>query len=264
MENVLLAFVFSIFAGLSTGIGSLIALVSKKTNTKFLSFMLGLSAGVMIYISFVDILPKAGSYLSNYYNNNTANWVNLIAFFLGILLIALIDKLVPEYENPHAVKNIENIKNGKCGNLGRAGYFIAFAIALHNFPEGMATFVGTLKDPSIGLSIAVAIAIHNIPEGISISIPIYYATCSRRKAFYYSFLSGLAEPLGALIAFMFFSIIFNDLIFGVVFSMTAGIMVYISFDELLPASREYGEHHHSIGGLIVGMAIMAVSILILE
>ncbi len=235
MENITLAFLLTAFAGLSTGIGSLIALVSKKTNIKFLSFMLGFSAGVMIYVSFLDIIPEAGKILEEYYGSSLGAWINLAAFFGGILLIALIDKLVPEFDNPHAVKNIENMNEVKCSKLNRMGVFIA-----------------------------VAIAIHNIPEGISISIPIFYATCSRRKAFYYSFLSGLAEPLGALVAFVFFSVFFNDLIFGIVFSMTAGIMVYISFDELLPASREYGKHHHSIGGLIVGMLIMAISIQLLH
>lgn len=260
MENVLLAFLLTLFAGLSTSVGSLIALVSKRTNTKFLSFMLGLSAGVMIYISFVDILVHSGETLTNHYGNAFGGWINLLAFFAGIFLIALIDKFVPEPANPHAIKNIESIDPLKCPKLHKMGYVIAFAIALHNFPEGMATFIATIKDPLIGLPVAIAVAIHNIPEGISISIPIYYATCSRRKAFYYSSLSGLAEPLGALIAYLFFSLIYSDLVFGIIFAMTAGIMVYISFDELLPASREYGEHHHSIGGLIVGMIVIAISI----
>lgn len=142
------------------------------------------------------------------------------------------------------------------------GLFSALAIAIHNFPEGLATFMGALTDPTLGVSIAVAIAIHNIPEGIAVSVPIYYATKNRKKAFWLSFLSGLAEPVGAILGFFILRNFFNESTFGVIFAGVAGIMVYISLDELLPTAEEYGEHHVAIGGLIAGMAVMATSLLL--
>ena len=146
-------------------------------------------------------------------------------------------------------------------SLMRMGIFTALAIAIHNFPEGLATFAAALSDPTLGVAIAVAIAIHNIPEGVAVSIPIYYATGSRKKAFVYSFLSGLSEPVGALVGYILLRPFFNDLVFGLVFSSVAGIMVFISLDELLPTAREYGEHHLAIYGFIAGMVVMAISLL---
>jgi ZIP family zinc transporter len=145
----------------------------------------------------------------------------------------------------------------------RVGVFTALAIAIHNFPEGLATFLSAIKDPSLGIPIAIAIAIHNIPEGIAVAVPIYHATGNKKKAFGYSFLSGIAEPVGALLGFTLLRVFFNDLIFGIVFSGVAGIMVYISLDELLPSAEKYGEHHLSIIGLVAGMSVMALSLLIL-
>lgn len=184
-----------------------------------------------------------------------------------MFITALIDKMVPSFENPHEPHVIEDMSKeardrmAHSGKLLRMGVFSALAIAIHNFPEGLATFVGALKDPALGLSIAVAIAIHNIPEGIAVSVPIYYATGSRRKAFGLSFASGLAEPLGALLGYTILAQFMSDTLFGILFASVAGIMVFISLDELLPTAREYGEHHLSIYGLVAGMAVMAVSLL---
>ncbi|NCC72449.1 MAG: zinc transporter ZupT [Sphingobacteriia bacterium] len=262
-ENILFAFALTLFAGISTGIGSVMSLLSKKFNPKFLAGSLGFSAGVMIYVSFVEILVKARDSLISPYGEKASNIYIVIAFFSGIALIAIIDKLIPSFENPHEIKNIDeknlNPENNK--KLLRMGLFSALVIAIHNFPEGLATFMGALTDPALGVSIAVAIAIHNIPEGIAVSVPIYYATRNRNKAFWLSFLSGLAEPIGAVIGYFILRSIFNDLTFGVIFAGVAGIMVYISLDELLPTAEEYGEHHIAIGGLIAGMAIMAISLL---
>ncbi len=263
-ENFWFAFGLTVIAGLSTGIGSAIALLTKKTNTRFLSFSLGFSAGVMLYVSFVEIFVKAKDSLTRCHGESTGYWYTIAAFFSGIALIALIDKLVPEVENPHEMHNIEEMSKLPPGNgdqkLMRMGLFTALAIGIHNFPEGLATFLSALSDPTIGISIAVAIAIHNIPEGISVAIPVYYATGSRRKAFCYSFLSGLSEPIGALLGYVVLYQFFNDTMFGVIFAGVAGIMVYISLDELLPSAEKYGEHHLSIYGLVLGMAVMAVSL----
>jgi ZIP family zinc transporter len=263
-ENILFALGLTAFAGLSTGIGSLMAFMSKKFNPKFLAGALGFSAGVMIYVSMIEIFIKAKDSLSLAYGDKIGYTYTVIAFFTGIAVIALIDKLIPSAENPHEIKNIDinNVKAAQEKKLLRMGLFSALAIAIHNFPEGLATFMAALTDPTLGVSIAVAIAIHNIPEGIAVSVPIYYATKNRSKAFWLSFTSGLAEPVGAIIGYFLLKSFINEATFGVIFASVAGIMVYISLDELLPTAEEYGEHHIAIGGLIAGMAIMAVSLLL--
>lgn len=263
-ENILFAFGLTVFAGLATGIGSLMSLFSKRYNPKFLAGSLGFSAGVMIYVSFVEIFVKAKDSLVAANGIKTGNLYTVIAFFAGVAIIALIDKLIPSFENPHEIKNIEekNLNPANNRKLLRMGMFSALALAIHNFPEGLATFMSAISDPTLGISIAVAIAIHNIPEGIAISVPIYYATRNRGKAFWWSFLSGLAEPVGALLGYFILRSVFSDSTFGLIFAGVAGIMVYISLDELLPTAEEYGEHHIAIGGLIGGMAVMAISLLL--
>ena len=284
LDNVLLAFGLTLVAGLSTGIGSCIALFAKRTDTRFLSVALGFSAGVMIYVSMVDIFFTAQESLVNELGKNLGSWITVISFFAGIALIALIDRLVPSEENPHEYRKVGEISGSKSVSganyeddsrglprsksvsgrtkLLRTGLFTALAIAIHNFPEGIATFASAVKDPKLGLMIAAAIAIHNIPEGIAVSVPVHAATGSKKRAFWLSFLSGLSEPVGALIGFLLLRTFFSDTIFGILFAAVAGIMVFISLDELLPASREYGEAHLSIYGVIAGMAVMAISLLL--
>lgn len=280
MNNVLFAFALTLFAGLSTGIGSALAFFSKKSNTKFLSISLGFSAGVMIYVSMVEIFFKARTELTSSLGVVQGSWISVVAFFGGMFFIALIDKLIPSDENPHELHSIEEINDSnplnnphfkiklkhdeaqKNRKLLRMGVFTALAIGIHNFPEGLATFIAALQEPKIAVPIAVAIAIHNIPEGIAVSVPVYYATGSKRKAFFYSFLSGLSEPIGAMIGYLLLMPFINDTMFGIIFAMVAGIMVFISLDELLPSAREYGEHHLSIYGLVSGMMVMAVSLLL--
>ena len=268
MHDLLFAFGLTLFAGLSTGIGSALAFFAKRTNTKFLSIALGFSAGVMIYVSMIEIFQKANDALDTTMGHRHGYWVTTAAFFGGILFIALIDKLVPGFENPHEIHKNEEMRDlhpkqhTHDHKLYRMGLFSALAIGIHNFPEGLATFASALKDPTLGVAIAVAIAIHNIPEGIAVSVPIYYATGSRRKAFFYSFLSGVSEPVGAIIGYLLLMRFFNDTVFGILFAAVAGIMVFISLDELLPAAREYGEHHLSIYGLLAGMVVMALSLML--
>lgn len=258
-NNLLMAFLLTAIAGLSTGIGSLIAFVTKSDNKKFLSVSLGFSAGVMIYVSFVEIFPKAQEFLSQELGEQAGSWATVASFFGGMFLIALIDELIPSEENPHEIKSLTD-DNPK--RLMRMGLMTALAIAIHNFPEGLATFVSALQDPQLAIPIVVAIAIHNIPEGMAVSVPIYQATGSKKRAFAYSFLSGLAEPIGALVGWFLLMPVMNDMVYGMIFASVAGIMVFISLDELLPAAHEYGEHHLSIYGLIAGMAVMALSLLL--
>lgn len=266
LNNVLIAFGLTLFAGLATGVGSALAFFTKTTNTRFLSGALGFSAGVMIYVSMIEIFFKARDSLQAVVGDTRGYWFTTTAFFAGMLLIGIVDKLVPSFENPHEARMVEEMDKqdegeGKKRALLRMGLFSALAIGIHNFPEGLATFTGALKDPALGMSIAIAIAIHNIPEGIAVSVPIYYATGSKKKAFIYSFLSGLAEPIGALIGFFVLYRFFNDVVFGLLFASVAGIMVFISIDELLPTAEKYGEHHIAIYGVVAGMVVMALSLL---
>lgn len=262
-----IAFGMTILAGLATGIGSALAFFARKTNTRFLAVALGFSAGVMIYVSLVEILAKARSALSVSLGTYFGSWLTVISFFFGIAVIAFIDRLVPSFENPHEMRTIEEmgsppVQSAENGKLMRMGVLSALAIGIHNFPEGLATFTAALQDPSLGGAIAVAIGIHNIPEGIAVAVPVYFATGSRKKAFGYSFLSGISEPMGALAGYFLLRSFFNETIFGILFAMVAGIMVFISFDQLLPTAEEYGEHHLAVYGLIAGMAVMAVSLLL--
>ena len=301
MNPVLVALGLTLFAGMATGIGSVIAFTAKRTNFRFLSIATGFSAGVMLYVSFVEILVKGGDALAQRYGEAAGNWINAAAFFGGMLLIGLIDNLIPAAENPHEThaesetrplhdpnapspdfehQDETRPKNGEISvhdhahhhhKLMRMGLFTALAIGIHNFPEGLATFLAALQDPSLGIAIAIAVALHNIPEGISVSVPIFYATGNRRKAFLYSFLSGLAEPVGALLAYFALRLfvgggngVFPPQVMGILFGLVAGIMVYISVDELLPTSRAYGKGHDSLLGLIGGMAVMALSLLLMQ
>lgn len=265
-NNVLFAFGLTVIAGVSTGIGSILAFLSKSFSPKYLSGSLGFSAGVMIYVSLVEMFAQAKSSLVEISGTFTGYFITIVSFFGGIAIIALIDKFVPTFENPHEIGVIKS-NAGELGNgsrrLLRTGVLSAFAISIHNFPEGLATFFAALNDPFLGVSIAIAIAIHNIPEGIVVSVPIYYATQNKKKAFVYSFLSGFAEPLGAIVGYILLKNFLNPLLFGIMLSAVAGIMVFISLDELLPTAEKFGEHHTAIYGLVAGMGVMAFSLLAL-
>lgn len=266
--NIVFALILTLFAGLATGIGSAIAFFAKHTNKKFLSFSLGLSAGVMIYVSFMELLYQARLEIHILRGEKAGDLIAAAAFFGGILIAALIDKFVPEMENPHEIRSVEDMRSRskevtQQRKLARMGIVTALALAIHNFPEGIATFMSAVQEPKVGIAIAVAVAIHNIPEGIAVSVPIYFATKSKKKAFWYSFLSGLAEPLGALAAYFVLMPFLSPMLLYCTFAAVAGIMIYISLDELLPAAHEYGEYHIAIYGLVVGMVIMAVSLIML-
>ena len=254
IESVGTALFLTTMAGLSTGIGSAIAYFIRKPKMVYLSFSLGLSAGVMIYVSFMELLPNA--------IEGIGEARGIAAFFVGILLIGVIDLAIPEAENPHEYKQLSDVEV-QDQTLMRAGVLTALAIGIHNFPEGLATFGLALSDVKLGAIIAVAIAIHNIPEGISVSVPIYYATKDRNKAAIYSFLSGMAEPVGAVVGFVILLPFLSEGLLASLLAFVGGIMVYISVDELLPMAHRYGHGHTVIVGIVLGMAVMAASLLLL-
>ncbi len=264
--NILLAFLLTLFAWLSTWIGSFLIFFTKNFSPKLLSGSLWFSAWVMVYVSFMEILPKSLEYLSLTLWKETANIYMTIAFFIWIAIIAIIDKIVPSYENPHEIKNIKNLWDKKVikeKKLIRMWLFSALAISLHNFPEWLATFAAAIYEPHLWINIAIAVAIHNIPEWIAVAAPIYFATKSKFKAATFSFLSWFAELIGAVVWYIFLLKVFWDLSFGFIFAIVAWIMIYISLDELLPTAEEYWEHHIAIWWMISWMFVMAISLLII-
>ena len=278
MNGILSALLLTLIAGAATGIGGALVLFKKKLSSNFLAGALGLSAGVMIFISLAELFPESQAEIASIGSLKHGEALVLLAFFAGMGIITLIDFLIPEYENPHeasglsldtktaAVGVLEQTGNEKA--LHRLGVMSALAIAIHNFPEGIATFIGALNDPQMGAGITFAIAIHNIPEGIAVAIPIYYATKSKGKALLYATLSGFSEIIGALICLGVTAVFGVELtgggpVFPLILAAVAGIMIYISLDELLPTAEKYGKHHIAIAGVVTGMAIMGVSLLIL-
>lgn len=262
--TVLIPLLLTLGAGLATGIGSAIAFFARPTNNRLLAFMLGLSGGVMIYVSFAELFPQAQRYLQTASGERQGSLYATLALFGGMLLIGVIDRLVPSAENPHEPHRAEEMKRRpRHGKLMRMGVMTALAIGIHNLPEGIATFMTAMDDTTLGIAIAVAIAIHNIPEGVAVAIPVYYATGDRRKAFRLSLLSGLAEPVGALLAWAILMPFLSPVLMGCILAAVAGIMIFISLDELLPSAHEYGEAHTAIYGIVCGMAVMAASLLLL-
>jgi len=254
--NVGIALGLTLLAGLSTGIGSAIAYFIKRPKIVYLAFALGLSGGVMIYVSFMEMLPSAMETMGE-------TWAVLV-FFLGIAIMGLVDLAIPEPENPHNFEDMDEptVAHGS-HKLMRTGVFTALAIGVHNFPEGLATFAATLNDVKLGAFIAIAIAIHNIPEGIAVSVPVFYATGSRKKAFLYSFLSGVSEPVGALLGVIVLMPFLTPAVLAGTLAFVAGVMIYIALDELLPTAHRYGHGHLVIGGIVLGMLVMALSLLML-
>ena len=282
LQEIGFPFAVTLVAGLSTVVGALLVFFTNANNKKFLSIALGFSAGVMIYVSFMEILPTAVEHLKNDHTGKIPEILMLVGFLGGVALIGIIDKFVPDSTNPHNVRSeeeMEDMREGEyelsefcivneyspeeCKRLEKLGFITAMGIAIHNFPEGLATFMSAMVSPELGISIAIAIALHNIPEGIAVAVPIFQSTGSKTKALKLTFLSGFAEPLGGLVGYFVLRSFMTDTLFGIVFAVVAGIMVYISMDELLPASREYGEEHLSIYGIIGGMSVMAISMIAL-
>ncbi len=277
-KSYLIALLLSTIAGLSTVLGGFVTFFIKENSLKFLSFGLGLSAGVMLFISLVDLYPEGGELIKAQMGENFL-WLSIIFFGIGILTAVLIDFFIPDHLqaqmfNRQIGANEKHIDSTDCaqnenavisiGKIKRAGILTAIVVAIHNFPEGLATFFTASQNLMLGLGIVFAIAIHNIPEGMAISIPVYQATHSKRKAFLYSFLSGIAEPIGGLTGFLLIKAFFPNLCIGVLFSLVAGIMTYISLDTLLPLSKDYDTGHYSISGVVLGLLIMGCALIILE
>lgn len=260
--NYKIALLMSLFAGLATVVGGCFTFFIKRTNIKALSIGLGFSAGVMIYLSFTDILQTSNLMLMKYFPIHS-NWLVFAGFGLGVTVAVLIDYFMPDHIEDDLFSAQEQCTHSH-HKIKRAGLLTAMAIAIHNFPEGMATFFVTTQNIALGFSVAVAIAIHNIPEGIAVALPIYHATGKKRLAIWYTFLSGISEPIGALIALFALHYFLPQATIGFLFAAVAGIMVYISFDTILPLSRDYGDGHYSVFGIMSGVFFIWVSLLLMN
>lgn len=262
-DNLWLAFSLTLAAGLATAVGSLLVLFSRRPNPRLLAFGLAFAGGAMVYVSLSEILNKSISSFAQAYGDRLGYTYGTLWFLGGVLLVVLIDHLVP---NPHDSLDKQDpaFHDHSHTQIRRVGLLSAIAITAHNFPEGLATFFATLESPSVGLPLAFAIAIHNIPEGIAIAVPVYLATGRKSYAFGASLLSGLAEPVGAAIGYFLLADALSPATFGAVFGLIAGIMVFLALDELLPAAKRYAHGHETVYGLVIGMATIAVSLVLFK
>lgn len=261
MNSYLLPLLFTLCAGMSTLLGGFITFFVKRDNLKALSVGLGFSAGVMVYVSLNELMTEAPEMLAAYYSVMTAKILAFAGFATGMVIAVMIDYFVPDHIESDFLSTSKHCEQKR--RIKRAGLITAIAVTLHNFPEGMATFLVSSQDLRLGLPVAVAIAIHNIPEGIAIALPIFHASGKKRLAVLYTFLSGISEPVGGLIGVLLLKTVMPAQTVGFMTAAVAGIMVYISFDTLLPLAREYGENHHVIIGIVSGMLIMGLGLIFL-
>lgn len=266
ISNIVLSFILTLVVGLSMGVGSLLSFIVKGENKRFLALSLSFSAGIMIYASFMAILPEGIELIEMHVHHDRGHTIGLIAFFGGMVITAFLEKLVhsmgevPGHDHHHGHKDGHSHSHNHGEHLSNLGIMSAIAIAIHNLPEGLAIFTAGLRDVTVAIPIAAAVILHNIPLSIAISVPIFYSTKSKKKAFLYTLMVGLCQPLGAIIGYLLLSNFFNDMLFGILFAIVSGIMVFVSLDELLPTSQKYEDHHISVYGAIAGMIVMAMSL----
>ena len=260
-SQIILPLLLTLFAGMSTLLGGFMTFFVKRNNLKALSIGLGFSAGVMVYISLTELLKSSSIMLLALFSEKISSLITFIFFFIGILIAIMIDYFIPDHIEEDLFSEQQHCNHKH--KIKRAGLITAIAVAVHNFPEGLATFLVSSHDLSLGIPVALAIAIHNIPEGIAVALPIYHSTGKKRNAILYSFLSGISEPIAGLVGILFLKMFMPEWMVGAMFAAVAGIMVYISFDTLLPMAREYGENHHVITGIVTGMFVIGLSLLII-
>ncbi len=237
----------STIAGLSTVLGAFIVFlkVKEENRAKFITFCLSFSLMIMIGISITDLIPNSLSVLLKE-NLKKGIVLAVLAIVTGIVGIKLL------------INKIEKAKTN-CNSLYTLGILNMIALMLHNFPEGVATFLSSMQDMNMGIHLGLAIMLHNIPEGISIAVPIYYSTKSKKEALKKTFLSGFAEPLGAILAFVLFKNYITDSLISIVLLFVAGIMITISIEEILPETLKYKENSYIIKGFLAGIILIVIN-----
>ncbi len=263
----LTALVASALAGLATSVGGVLALSHRTLQRSWLAVALAFASGAMLVVSLVEMLPSGIESLEQQLAPRAAAAVGFGAFFAGIGIVLTIDRFLPESLNPNETEgreaDLESDHLAQTRRLLRSGLLVALVLGLHNFPEGMATFLATYADPQLGATMTVAIAIHNVPEGIAVAAPVYAATRSRTTALVWATLSGLTEPVGGLIAAGLVAWVIPPAFFGVFYGVVAGMMVFLALDELLPGAWRYQTtKHQTVYGMLAGMAMVAVSLVL--
>lgn len=258
MGSTLFAFFLTVISSLFMIVGGWLGIQTKKDNTDILCFALGFSGGIMLYLAFTEILQEASEKIQGVYPGNTGYILTTVGFFGGMILLVIFNRILHHREN----HEFSHGSNEDC--LYKMGIFSAISIGIHNFPEGITTFISALEDPKLGITVAVAIALHNISVGMAIAIPLYFATGKKKNALLYTFFSSLGAPIGAVTAYFFLFRFLNELVFGILFAIVSGIMVFICLDEILPTAEKFGKHHLVISGVITGMLVMALSIIFLR
>lgn len=260
-HQVLIAFTVTFLAGLATVIGGALVLFFKQPSYRFLSFGLAFSAGAMVYVSLTEILNKSIASFSQAFEPKWGFAFGTFSFLLGVILVVLLDRFIP---NPHQTIEQNNTVALEQQQLMRTALLTLFAITAHNLPEGLATFFATLESPTLGAPLAVAIAIHNIPEGVAIALPVYMATGRKDLALAASFVSALAEPFGAALGYFILAPFMSFSVYGAVFGVIGGVMVFLALDELLPTAKRYAQGHETVYGLVIGMASLAISLVLFK
>lgn len=257
-HNVIVAFGACTLAALATILGAGVLFNVKAPSPRLLAFGLAFAGGAMVYVSLVEIFVKAQHAFGSMLPDKIAYGYATVSFFCGVLMVMMLDRLLP---NPHeGLSDHDHDHDHDHKHVARVGLMASLAITAHNFPEGMATFFATLDDPVVGAPLAAAIAIHNIPEGVSIAIPVYHATGSKKKALLACTVSALAEPVGAALGYGILRPFLSPFVYGWVFGIIAGIMVYLALDELLPAAKRYAKGHETVYGMVLGMGALALSL----
>lgn len=243
----------TILAGGATFVGAIFGVLGQKPSNRVLAFALGFAAGIMLLISLMEMLPAA------LHAEGMSPVLGYGMFMLGLLGYFAMDRLLP-HQHPQDLMAV----NRRPTNLKRTAILLTLGISLHNFPEGIATFVTASSDMELGLGIALAVAIHNIPEGLAVAGPMYAATGSKAKALFWACLSGMAEILGGIIAFLLLGPAVSPVMIAAIMAAVAGIMVALSVDELMPLAREIDPHSNPSYGVLCGMTVMGLSLTLLQ
>lgn len=243
MNEILAPVLLSLIAGAASGLGGLVVYSFGEVKDWLMGFLMGFAGGVMLVVAFLELFTEALGLLTHMQAT--------LAFIVGALIMMAIDLTLPHREAGRWERGVAKPE------FLKSGLIIAFGISLHNFPEGLVVSASYSRLPSMGLMMAIMICLHNIPEGIATATPLVMAGVSKRKAAFTALLSGMTEPLGAIVGSLLIARLgASDYIIGMGLAIAAGIMTYITVDELIPMAHKYGSEspkHIVSTGILAGM-----------